>query len=193
MAGPRRNRATRGAAIALTAALPMFFASTAPGAGATATPPPAGFTAKFTGALSGTAQGGTSGGCVFTSRADPSQGPVPSPVLVPHLITMQWTNFTVKGKQASVTLLVGTPIAGNPSEPTPVPWQSGAPAGSAELTVVTPSGNFVTASDTKPASTDARTGVLTVDITLRKGKKKLGVKATFDCQKAGPSGDVPTT
>lgn len=176
------------AGFVVIAAVLLLAIDTNPLLGATA-PPPAGYGATFTGVLKGTARGGTSDGCVFASR--PVEGPLPSPLLAPRLITMKWSNFTVNGKPANLTLLVGTPIAGNPTSPTPVPWATGAPTGSAELTVNTPSGDFVTTPQAKAASTNP-TGVLTVDVTLRNAKKKLRVRATFDCAKAGTTGDVPT-
>ena len=158
-----------------------------------ATAPPTGYTATFSGVLKGAAQGGTSDGCVITSRpADPNQGPVTPSPLLPRLVTAKWDNFTVKKKPASMTLLVGAPLSGTPGQANPVPWQQGAPTGTAELTVTTKNGNFVTTPDVKPGKADTN-GVFTVDSTLKQGKKTLHVKATFDCTKAGTSGDVPTS
>lgn len=178
-----------GAAIAVAVLTSGSAAATAAPAAA-----PAGYTASFTGTLKGAAQGGTSDGCVITARpVDPNQAAVtPSPAFLPRLITVKWDNFTVKRKPVSMQLLVGAPLSGGtPGQSTPVPWQSGAPTGAAELTVTTPSGTFVTTPDVKPGQADT-TGVFTVNSTLQQGKKKLHVKASFDCSKAGSSGDVPT-
>jgi hypothetical protein len=180
---------------AASAAIAVALFTSGPAA-ATAAPAavPAGYTASFTGTLKGAAQGGTSDGCVITARpVDPNQAAVsPSPAFLPRLITVKWDNFTVKHKPASMQLLVGAPLAatGGPGA-YPVPWQSGAPTGSAELTVTTPNATFVTTPDVKPAKADT-TGVFSVDSTLKQGKQKLHVKASFDCSKAGTSGDVPT-
>ena len=176
-------------AVSAVVVLPVFGSVFA---GAAAAPPPTGYTATFTGALKGSAQGGTSDGCVIASRpADPNQGPVPSPGFLPRLITAKWENFTVKRKPVTMTLLIGAPLTGTAGQVNPVPWQQGAPTGSAELTVTTPTATFVTTPDVKPGKADT-SGVFTVDSTLKQGKKKLHVKATFDCAKAGTSGDVPT-
>ena len=125
--------AAAGAAIAVAVCTSGPAAATAAPAAA-----PAGYTASFTGTLKGAAQGGTSDGCVITARpVDPNQAAVtPSPALLPRLITVKWDNFTVKRKPVSMQLLVGAPLAatGGPGA-YPVPWQSGAPTGAAELTV----------------------------------------------------------
>ena len=189
----RTSRKRAVAIVAVAAALSLFRATSVDSALAAVTPPPAGFTARFTGALEGTARGGTSEGCVFTARpTDPNQGPVPSPLLLPRLVTMKWSNFTVKKKQASMTFLVGAPTAGNPTQPNPIPWQPGgadrrgrAHGDHAERQLL------VTTADAKPVSSDVTAGV-TVDVTLKPGKKKLHVKALFNCEQAGVSGDVPT-
>jgi hypothetical protein len=160
---------------------------------ASASPP--GFKATFSGALKGKAKGGTSdAACVFIrgplTNAD---GALPSAVQATiGTLTTHWNDFSLKGgKQASLSLVVGTPVAGNPGDSEfDVPWASGAPRGSAELTVTTASGEFATTDASKHLTVTTESKAL-IDTTLQSGKKKLHVKATVDCKVAQAAGPNP--
>jgi hypothetical protein len=177
--------------------LAVAFVGSAAGA---ASPP--GFKATFSGALKGKAKGGTSdAACTFvhgqlTNDDLALPGAIQASI---GTVTTHWNDFTLKGgTQASLSLVVGAPVSGNPGDTEfDVPWASGAPRGSAELIVTTDSGEFVTTDSSKDLTVTTESKAL-INTTLQSGKKKLHVKATIDCKlaksaAAGSGGGNPTS